>query len=863
MSSQKKEKNYRPPFLPKFLLQIFVRSESRNYAVGDFIEIYNQVCNKYGRLNGYVWFWYQTIKSFFPFIFHSIYWGGVMFRNYFKVTIRGFLRNKVYTLINILGLSVGLACCILIMLWVQNELSYESFVKNRDNIYRVVCDIDFAGQTNALARTPVSLAPALKNEFPEIIKSTRYRPADISLTLNENEFKDLGALIDPDFIKMFPVKIIKGNPNSLFNGPFDLILSESISKKIFGSENSVGKTLKLDNEIPMNITGVFQDFPENSHMKFSALGTFELMFQMGFPREIWANFNNPIYSYVEVEKNTNINLINKKIENILSRHDESVKGNISLQSLNDVHLYSNFRGDVSGHGNIEYVYVAVIMGVFLLLIACFNFMNLSTAKASGRAKEIGMRKVIGAFRKDVISQFIGEAFLLTIAAFLAALLIVYLALPEFNALTSKSLTMNFLDNPLLLWGSIGILFITAVFAGSYPAFLLSAFQPASVLKSQFVSNLSGAAFRKILVIIQFSLSIAVTIGMMIVYSQIDFIGSKWLGFDKEHLLYMETGEDMSAGIEAFKTEAAKYPDIINVSVASHLLADVTHVMGNVEWEGKDPSSEFNMNCLLVDENFVKTLGMKIKDGEDFYGKPVEEGIKSVIINETALGKMNLDDPIGKNIKWGGHEGVIVGIVEDFHFKPMQSQVEPMLMVKSGEEPFVMYIKINSGNMDKTISSIGELWKTHFPEEDFYPQFVDQAIEKMYENEKKVQSMFEYFAVLTVLISCLGLFGLASYMAEKRTKEIGIRKTLGASVPNVIYMLSKEFTLWVVAANILAWPAAYFFMENWLEGFAYRINISPLLFFITGLGALLITWATVGFQTIKAALANPVDSLKNE
>lgn len=784
-------------------------------------------------------------------------------RNCIKTAVRGFRKNASYAFINAFGLSVGLACCLIIMLWVQDELSYESFIPNRDRLYRVVNEVEFAGQTGALARTPLSLAPALKSEYPEITGSTRFWPEDMTLASEEKEFHEKGGWVDPDFVKMFSLEMTRGNPGGRLKDPLDILLSESAARKIFRDADPVGKTLKVDEAFVMKVAGVFRDFPGNSHLRFDALGSIEMLHLQGFPRELWANFNHPIYTYVEIDPAADAAQTGAKIERTISRHAAGVKSRLILQPLEDVHLRSAFRGDISGHGNIDYVRLSVAMGVFLLLIACFNFTNLSTAKAAGRAKEIGVRKAVGAFRGQLIGQFLGEAFGLAGAAFLAGLALARILLPEFNALASKTLEIDFLGNPPLLWGSLLILLVTGLLTGGYPAFLLSAIRPAAALKDSFRMSSSGTVFRKVLVLVQFSLSIAVTIGMMVVSTQLDFIRTKWLGFDREQLLYLSVADDMAGGLDALKAELAKHKDIVGASAASHLLTDVTHVMGNVGWEGKDPSTESNMNCLLVDESFVSTLGLKLKEGRDFSARAGDEGARPVLINETALRTMNLKDPVGKSITWGKREGLIAGVVEDFHFKPLQSAIEPMLLVQSGEEPLVLYIRINPGRARETIAFIGAAWKTLFPASAYDPRFVDEAIDEMYDNEKKIQKILASFTVLTLIISCLGLFGLASHAAEKRTKEIGIRKTLGASVPQVILLLSKEFTFWIVAANLIAWPAAYVFLRNWLRGFAYRTEMSPVLFFLAGFGALAVTWITVALRTARAALANPVQSLKYE
>lgn len=785
-----------------------------------------------------------------------------MFRNYFKITVRGFLKSKAFTFINVLGLAIGIACCLLIMLWVQNELSYDSFVKNKGNIYRVVQEVDHAGERTKIARTPATISDALKADYPEVTKGSQYWIFDFTFNYGDNEYDNRGALVAPDFLDMFSVKFISGDPATALANTQSIVLTKSMAEKIFGDKNPIGETLRLGDE-DLNVTAVIKDYPHNSHLNFDFLQPFELIYKWGFPRDGWRSTNNPLYNYVQIENLKDIKAFNNKIEKTIFNHYERSKSKVFVQPLEDVHLYSNFRGDVERIGNIDYVYISIAMGIFVLLIACFNFMNLSTAKASTRLKEIGIRKVIGAFRKDLVSQFLGEAFVVTVAGFFLGLTFIAWILPEFNSMTSKNMELDFLNNPTLLWGSVGIILFSALLSGSYPAFVLSSFQPADVLKGPVKSKISGSSFRRVLVVVQFSLSIAITIGMLVTNNQIDFIRTKWLGFDRENLLYFEMNEELRGNYEAFENRLSDNPSIKNLSKASHLLTDVTHIMGSVEWQGKNPDEEIIMNCLLVDDHFVSALDMKLVKGRDFSEKFVGDKEGSIILNETAVKKMGFTNPIGQIIKYGERQSTVVGVVNDFHFKPLQSTIEPMVMINSDREELMLYIRIDGNDIKQTLASIGEVWASTFPETTYDPRFVDAELDKMYENEKQVQSMFGFFTLLAIIVSCMGLFGLASFMAEKRTKEIGIRKTLGATVPNVVVLLSREFTMWVLVANLIAWPSAYIFMQQWLEGFAYRSELNFMFFIAAGLSALLIAWITVAFQSIKAALANPVDSLKYE
>lgn len=861
MKTHKKNKNMPLPL--RIALFFVLPYDDLNNLSGDFEELYYHKRETDGNITAFTWLLIQIIKSAPGLILNKLYLGGIMFKSYIKMGLKNFKKNKVYSVINTLGLSIGLACCILIMIWLQDELSYDRFHDNGRQIFRVVQEVDHMGQKSNLARTPVPLAKGLKENFPEIIGSTNYMSVRFPFKKGTQEIVQTGALVDEDFLDMFSFNFLSGDISSVLNNPTSIVISSKMAAVYFGNQNPIGETL-IFNATDFIVKGVLESIPNNSHLQFDFLINYSLLRVWGVPfLDQWNNSNNANYTYVLINKNTDTDILNGKVENIITENVPEYKSKVYLQPLSDIHLYSDFSGDMAGHGNINYVYISLLIGVFVLFIACFNFMNLSTAKAGTRACEIGIRKVSGASKKELISQFLVESVSITMLSLLIAFLFVYLILPSFNTLAGKTIKLDLLGNSMLLWGSLLTALLTGLFAGSYPALILSSIEPASVLKGSYKTGNKGLLLRKILVITQFGLSTILIIGTLAIISQLDYLKNKNLGFEKDHLLYFSLYAEVRENYDALKNELLQNNSVVNVASCSHLLTDITHVMGEITWEGKDPSINISMNCILVDEDFTKTLGMELVNGRAFSKEFVSDELNSFIINEEALSKMGLNDPVGKKIKYGRNEGVIVGVVKNFHFKPLQNEIEPMVLWNSNAERYVMYVKIRSNNMVETISSIGAVWNSFAEGKEFDPKFLDDAIDAMYENEKHVRMIFQFFAFLAILISCMGLFGLTSYITEQRKKEIGLRKVVGASIANVVLMILKDFVKWVLISNLIAWPLAYYAMNSWLQNFAYRIDLGIWIFLLSSSIALLIALITVSFQTFRAALANPVDSLRYE
>jgi len=782
-----------------------------------------------------------------------------MFANYLKIAFRNIRKQKGYSFINIFGLASGMACCLLILLWVQDELSFDKFHKNSENIYRVVQEADHAGQKVRLSRTPPLLGPVLKNEFPEIDKAARCWMADITFQFNNRLYANEGIITDTDFLKMFTYPLLKGEIESALSDPSSIVITSEMAIKIFGNSDVIGEVIKSAGGNDYQITAIVENPSQNSHQKFDFLLPFSIFNEFG--SHMWAISNNPMYTYILLKGDSSPEIVDKKIGDIITKNAPETITRVYLQPLESIYLYSDFAGDLGGHGDIKYVYIFFMVALFIITIACINFMNLSTARSGGRSKEVGIRKVVGAEKSQLIRQFFGESLFLSILALLFACIFVLLFLPTFNNLSGKQLNFNFSDMTLIL-GFIGITLFTGIVSGSYPALFLSSFRPVQALKGRAVSGTKSKVLRKILVLIQFTLSIILITSTFVVYNQLSFMRNMKLGFDKECLLYLPMNDAIRENFQPIKDELLNNSTIDNVTYSSHILTDVTHVHGNLEWEGKDPAREVPMNCLMVDEDFVKTMEMEIVDGRDFLKELKSDEGETYIVNETAAAIMGFSSPVGKEITYQKKKGRIIGVVKDFHFKPLHKELEPMILINSSDERFYMYIRI-SGDISASIQSIKTVWNRFFPDVSFEYKFLDKSLDNMYISEMRVGKIFNYFTALAIIISCLGLFGLASFTAEQRTKEIGIRKVLGASVTTIVLLLGREFVKWVVIANLFAGPIAYFVMKNWLANFAYRTNFSIWTFIYSGMLAFIIALVTVSYQSVKAAVTNPVESLMYE
>ncbi|UCE36358.1 MAG: ABC transporter permease [Thermoplasmata archaeon] len=786
-----------------------------------------------------------------------------MFYNYLKITLRNIKKHKGYSFINIIGLSVGMACCILILLWVQDELSYDKFHEHADEIYRVITHQQSAEGIQSAALSPPPLADYLVSGFPEIVNATRLRIHNnwMMKTGNKKFMEDGIAFLEPSFFEIFSFPFIQGDPKTALSNPGSLIITQSMAEKYFGKEDPVGKTMNADNNLDFVITGVIRDIPDNSHISFRFAVSFTLLPELfNWKMDRWTDVM--YQTYIQLQKGTSFEQVNSKIAGILKEKTNNQKFKLELQPLKAIHLHSSsLQWESVAQGDIKQVRLFSILAFLVLIMACINFISLTTARGANRAKEVGMRKVTGAARMDIIKQFLGESILFTSFGFIVAIGLVDLLLPAFNGLSGKHITMSTFFNLSFLPIMIGIVMITGFLSGSYPALFLSSFQPAKVLKGKLKMGGKSSNFRKILVTVQFTVSVFLITSTLVVFSQLQYVRNKKLGYDKEHIIYLPVRGDIPANYEPAKNELLKHNDILNVTVGSSLPTLPGHYWSGLDWPGKDPASKPAMWFYSVDFDFIKTFDIKMASGRD-YSKDLSTDSSNYIINEAAAKYMGLFEPVGKWFARGEKRGTIIGVVKDFHFETIKRTVEPLVLHVS---PFYQYIfvKVRPDNLSGVIHHIEDVWERFNPEFPMEYHFLDEAFDSIYRTEYRMGNLFRYFTALAIFISSLGLLGLASFMTQERTKEIGIRKVLGASQSNIFMLLSKDFMFYMAISNIIGWAIAYISMSKWLQNWAYHTQFHVLFFILAALISFIIVLMSVSYQAIKAALANPVDSLHYE
>lgn len=790
-----------------------------------------------------------------------------MFKNYLKIAFRNIVSHKGYSFINITGLAIGMACAMLIFLWVRDEVSFDQFHENGENLYYVATKQLYSGKWYTGSGTPPAFGPALKKEYPEVLNTARLQNGKNPLVVRYGEkiYTEEIKAGDFSFLQMFTFPLVKGNLASALSNPYSIILTEKMAEKYFADEEPVGKILNVDNQFDLTVAGVLENMPPNSMIGFDFLMPLELLEKLynrpGYTRT-WYNLS--FQTYAQLRVNVSPEAFSKKIENRIiegNKNEEKVKP--FLLKYNKIYLFG-FTGDGGQFGRIVlFSFIAII----ILLIACFNFMNLATARSANRAKEVGLRKVVGASRKNIILQFFSESLLISFISFFFALALASWLLPSFNNMTGKQLTMDITGaNWLIIGGAIVLISITGLIAGSYPALFLSSFRPVKVLQGILRAGSKGSFFRKILVVAQFAASIVLIICTVVVFNQLEYVSKKNLGFEKEQIVYLPLKGAAKEKYSALKQELLTNPGILGITTSQSLINGVYWNGHNWNWEGRDPATDPLVTYLHVDGDFVETFDMKVVKGNFFpkeFAFPVSENTNTIVVNEAFMRMMQTDNPVGQSVSHEDKTYTIIGVVKDFHFKPLHIYIEPLIFFVRPENFNYLYAKIRPDAIDQTIRRIETVFKKFSPEFPFNYHFLDEAFERLYRSEERIATIFQYFAFLAIFISCLGLFGLASFMTEQRTKEIGIRKALGSSVVSIVVLLLKEFVKWVVVANIIAWPVAFVVMSSWLQNFAYRTDISILTFILSGLTALGIALGTISYQSIKAAIANPVEALRYE
>ncbi len=784
-----------------------------------------------------------------------------MFKNYLKIAVRNFLRNKVFSFINIIGLAIGMAVCILILLWVRHELSYDRFHDNSERIFRVVEMQEQSGEPFPVAVTPAPLGPGMLQDFPEVVNFSRFQTYSLGyIHHGDDMFKANITLADPGIFEMFTFPILAGDKEVMLDDLYNVVISEEMAEKIFGDEDPLGQTLQINKSTILNVTGIFQNVAGNSHLDFDYVVPFELLKEFGGNLEEWSS--NAIYTYVQLQENVDWQEFDSKIEGYLEDHEVGYPVKLNLQPLTDIHLHSHYVADIDGHGDIVYVRIFSMIAAFILLIACINFMNLSTARSSKRAREVGLRKVAGSSRRHLIRQFFGESILLACLAMIIALALVELILPYYNHIHGKNLGLFRDFNIIGLL--IGITILAGLLSGIYPALLLSSFKPVTVLKGSITGGSSKGTFRKILVILQFTLSIILIISTIIIHKQLDYIFTTDMGMDRERIVSFWVNRIPSKDIAAFKDEMSKLSNVAAITFSSQYPTDFASSGYGYTWEGLSEEDRVLIHTLTVGDDFFETFQMEMLEGRSF-SKQFASDTLTFVINEKAVEVMGFDNPTEQVLhnRYSEISGSIIGVVKDFNFKHIRNRVEPLIISYHPQIRSAAHVKLSAGDVSATVDQIEAIWREFVPDIPFEYRFLDDVFNRMYQAEKQMGKIFDYFTGFAILISCLGLFGLASFMTEQRYKEIGIRKVLGASISGIMLLLLKDFTKWVLIANLIAWPVAWYVMNMWLQTFAYKTALEIWIFVVAGATALIVALFTISFRSFRAAVQNPIEALKYE
>ncbi len=807
-----------------------------------------------------------------------------MIKNYFKVAVRNLFRYKGYSILNIAGLSIGLACFTVIMIFVWSELSYDRHFSKADRIYRIYSQIKTSNGTQVTAQTPPGWARYLISDYPEIEEVTRFKPPNQfwkvvydNKVFYESEF----TFADSSVIDMFDVRLSQGDPENALSEPYSVIISKRIARKYFNEENAVGKQFRLDNQYDFTVTGVFEEFPSNTHFNFNFLASFVTLRDPIYGNNLLEVDNFPvIYTYVQLPAGYNPNDFNSKLEDIITKYIgnreelEAIGFEVDahLQPLSDIHLKSHLENEISANGTMSTIYVFSAIAIFILVIASINFMNLSTARSSRRAQEVGMRKISGASKNQLVGQFLGESILITIISMLVSLVFVSIFLPFFSNLVGKDLNTHLLSDPAAIAFLVGITVLIGVFSGMYPAFFISSFKPNEVLKGKTGTSRGGSGFlRKVLIILQFTISLGLMISTGILYNQMKYIQNLDLGLEEEQVVVVEiTDPLLRENYRAFKNRLLQIPTVEFVSASFNAPADNMINQATIRPVDQPVDNNWMVNLFGTDYDFINSLGIELVAGRDFLRENPADTLNGVLINETAVQEFGWESPeaaIGERLTFGGNPNVpnlqVIGVVSDFYMQSVHEKISPMAIVYWNVQAyFYSFIKINS-DIKSSLGHIEDAWQEVMLNYPFQYAFLDDNFDKLYKSEETLGKLLTYFAILTVIIACMGLYGLASFMVEQRTKEIGIRKVLGASVIKITLLIANEYTFLILIAFVIASPVAYWFMSLWLQSFEYHISIPFYVFGVSLIAALIISFITVSVRSVMAATSNPINTLRTE
>ena len=877
--SSKKDK-IQLPFLARHII-LFLHEYDEEFSIsGDFTEEYQERKRGRGRIKAWCWYWFQVLYLIPAFIKSFITLEIIMIKNYLKTAKRNLIKYKGYSFINITGLTIGIVCFSLISLYVLDELSYDRYHEKADQIYRVGVKAKIGTQKFEAVTACAPMSQALVREFPEVLASTRLKRFGFPVIRYKDKVfsEERWYYADPTIFDVFTIPFIDGDPKTALDKPHSVVITESTAKKYFGEENPIGKTLQADKKNDFLVTGVVKDVPKNSHVHYDFLVSFKTLKNINYQNWMGMNVYN---TYSVLHKNTDPDEFEKKLQVLIKKYvgpqvknvfgksiaELTAKGSYFsyfIQALTDIHLHSNYLFEHEPNSNITYVYVFSIIAILILLSAGINFMNLATARSARRAREVGVRKAIGANRTQLIRQFILESVQMSTIAVILAIPIIESLLPFFNNFTGKNLSIPYFTNIYTIPVFVGIALLTGILSGIYPAFFMASFRPAAVLKGEHEGAGKKLRLRSVLVVSQFTVSVILITGTIVVQKQLHFTQDKNLGFDREQVLIIHKTDDLQSQLGAFKHELLKNPAVSSVSNSDTLIGEI--FSDDIYRQAGQPKEENqSLRIYRVDPHFIGTYKIKMVQG-DFFPRDYQGYRRGIVLNESAVKILKLSNPLNQKIlDMDGNEYRVIGVVKDFHFESLQHKIKPLAFHSLGPQNAARYLSIRmaAANIRDTISQIKGTWDKIAGGQAFEYEFFDDHFAKVYLSEKRTGEIVLIFSILAVIIACLGLFGLTSFFSEQRTKEMGIRKVLGASVTGIIFLLIKQFSRWVLLANLFAWPVAYFVLNRWLENFAYRTNLALWIFIFSGVISLIITLLTVSYQAIKTATLNPVNTLKYE
>ncbi len=845
----------KPGLIVSFLLKFFTDKDSNFEILGDFEEIFNETAKEKGIREARKWYRQQLIRSIPSFVGTRILWSLIMWKNYFRTALRNLIRNKITNILNITGLTIGLVCAMLIMLWSVDELNYDNFHKNSDRIFRIDSVMKFAGKRAVWSATPARLGPEMVKSFAEVEKTvTMNRIYNSTLSYRNRKFyEDNIVLTTPGIFDVFDIEFENGSAETAFIDLNSILLTRKLATKYFGKENPLGKTITINGRHSFKVTGIIKNLPHNTSLNFDCLLNFECNSIFGNTDHTWGRYD--FYTYGMIKESADFSTLQKKIKNFIKNFEEA-KTEFKVVPLKQIHLNPD-----NGEGNITYIYLFSIIGTMILMIACINFINLTTAGSALREKEIGIRKILGAGRKRLIYQIFTESLILVLLSYTAALFLTSIILPFFSNFTGKEFSFAILLNPEYMLVQSFIVVITAAISSSYPAFSLSSIKPSQSLRVSTSSWMKGGGIRKVLIVVQFSISATLIISTINISNQLEFIKNKELGFNKENLLYIKINRRDNGSAMAFRTAITALPQVKVCASSSSIPVNMGNFTMINRWEGKTDKRKLKFNTMATDELYLKTMDIQVIEGNDFTSS---SPANAILINQKAVKEMGLQNPVGKKLNLWGKDRIITGVVKDFHFKPLSTDISPVIIrFDKGRIANYLFIRINPGNITSAINSIKEKFNSITPDSPFVFAFLDDRLNRLYRNEQKTGRLIEIFSILAVLTSALGLFGLSAFTARRRIREIGIRKVLGAKIQNLVFNLTREFIILIAISNIIAWIPGYYFIDLWLGSYAYRTSLSYASFISALFIALVIGGVTVSYHTFSAATSDPVKCIKDE